>query len=68
MAEVNWNEVGPRLLAALRGLSMNPYLSLADKIYDIRETEGKGWEGSAVRAWSDAVAQTAALLKELEGV
>ena len=33
MAEVNWNEVGPRLLAALRGLSMNPYLSLADKIY-----------------------------------
>ena len=42
-------------LNATLGLTSNPHADLGDFIYSVREQEGKGWDGPAVRAWSDAV-------------
>lgn len=43
------------MLAALEAISSNPHLDLGDIIYTVREHEGQGWDGPAVKAWSDAV-------------
>lgn len=54
----------PEMLAALKAITSNPYLHLGDLVYNIRDRELKGWEGPAVKAWSDAVMKVnAAILK-----
>lgn len=53
-----------RLFKALVALMRNPSINLGDQIYDVRESEGKGWDGPNVKAWSDAVAEAEAILKE----
>jgi hypothetical protein len=47
--------VSPELLAALEGLLNNDFASLEDMVYQVREIEGKGWNGPGVKAWSEAV-------------
>lgn len=42
-------------IAALRALMTNPHLDLGDRVYDVREREGLGWDGPSVVAWSAAV-------------
>ena len=44
----------------------NKHISLGDKIYDVRDSEGKGWEGKSVTEWSNAVERGINLLKELK--
>jgi hypothetical protein len=44
----------PELLTALIAISTNPCLNLEDRIYDVREREGQGWDGPAVKQWGDA--------------
>lgn len=36
--------------------ALNTFLSesIGDKVYDIREREGKGWDGPRVTAWGEA--------------
>lgn len=50
-------------LAALRVLTSNPHLSLGDLVYNVRDRELQGWEGSAVIAWSNAVTSANDVLK-----
>lgn len=59
----DWNVAGPRLLAALHALTTAKYVSLGDLVYDVREREGLGWDGPAVKAWSDAVTEANAAIK-----
>jgi hypothetical protein len=51
----------PDLLEALQGLFSNPHIHLGDLVYMVRDRECEGWDGPAVKQWSDAVmaAQTA---------
>jgi len=42
------------LLGALLLLTGNPHIDLGDLVYQVREREGKGWDGPAVLAWSQA--------------
>lgn len=37
---------------------------LGDLIYDVREREGKGWDGPLVKRWAAAVAEAEALIAE----
>ena len=37
---------------------------LGDLIYEVRSSEGKGWEGPLVKRWAAALARAEALLKE----
>lgn len=53
-----------RLFKVLVALMRNPNICLADKIYDVRESEGQGWDGPQVKAWSNAVTEAEAILKE----
>lgn len=55
---------GTRALNILRRLMTNPHLNLGDRVYDVREREGLGWEGPSVKAWSDAVSDAREILKE----
>lgn len=55
-----------RVREVLRGLLRNPSICLEDKVYDVREDEGQGWEGPNVKAWGKAVEDAEALLAELE--
>jgi hypothetical protein len=48
--------------SVLRGLMENPHIDLGDKIYEVREREGEGWDGKHVKAWSDAVAAAQKIL------
>lgn len=43
------------LRGILRALMENPHIDLGDQIYKVRESEGEGWDGHHVKAWSDAV-------------
>ncbi len=52
----------PDLLAALIGLTTNPHLDLGDLVYGVRETEGEGWDGPSVTAWSNAVTASRAAI------
>ena len=40
---------------ALRALLNAPHAYLEDHVYQIREREGEGWEGPAVKYWSNAI-------------
>jgi len=59
-------KAAPRMLAALRAISSNPHLNLGDQIYSIRERELQGFDGPAVKAWSDAVTEIQNILSELD--
>jgi hypothetical protein len=51
--------------AALRVLrDLNSVRLLSDYTYDVREREGKGWEGPLVTKWSDACVLAQKLLGE----
>lgn len=62
----DWNKCGPRLLGALSALLNAEHVSLGDLVYEIREREGQGWDGPAVKAWSDAVTEAKAAVTEAE--
>ena len=62
----DWNIQGPCLLAALKALTSNPYVSLGDLVYAVREQEGEGWEGPMVKAWSNAVREAEAAIKHAD--
>lgn len=56
----------PRIFSAdtiLRALMSNEHISLGDLVYNIRESEGKGWDGPSVKAWSDAVSDAEKWMK-----
>lgn len=53
-------------VAALRGLLTNPHISLGDLVYTVRDRELQGWDGPAVKAWSDAVMAAEAVLKRAD--
>lgn len=57
-----------RMLAVLRKLTSVPGWSLSDAVYDVREREGLGWEGPAVKQFGEAVEQINRLLQEMKGV
>jgi hypothetical protein len=44
-----------QLKGVIRALTSNPHVDLGDLVYQVREREGQGWDGPAVKAWSDAV-------------
>lgn len=48
----------------LRALMSNPHITLGDLVYDIRERKGLGWDGPALKAWSDAVTAAEKWLEE----
>lgn len=48
----------------LRALMSNPHLSLEDLVYDVRDHELQGWDGPAVKQWSDAVMAAKKWIKE----
>lgn len=50
-------------IAALRALTSNPRMDLGDLVYTVRERELEGWEGPAVKAWSNAVLAATDVLK-----
>jgi hypothetical protein len=52
-----------KLREALKGLMTNPSIDLGDKVYDVRDSEGKGWEGPDVIAWGKAVEEARKLLE-----
>jgi hypothetical protein len=54
------------LLQALKDLFSNEHIALEDKIYDVRESEGEGWEGPAVKQWSNAVSKAQELISKHE--
>ena len=56
-------EVG-RLRDVLLRLMTNPAIDLGDQIYTVREREGHGWDGPAVKAWSDAVSDAKKLIED----
>ena len=57
----------PDLLAALKALTTNPHINLGDLVYKVRESEGEGWDGPQVKAWSDAVQSAASAITKAEG-
>lgn len=56
-----------RMREALEALLNNPHLNLGDLVYQVREREGLGWDGPAVKAWSEAVMKAKALAAGKEG-
>lgn len=57
----------PDLLEALVALTSNPHLDLGDRVYDVREREGLGWDGPSVKAWSEAVQKATAAIAKAKG-
>lgn len=57
-------QAAPALAKALQALMTNSHVDLGDLVYTVREREGQGWEGPAVKAWSDAVVAAKAALGE----
>ena len=52
-----------KLRGILRALMENPHIDLGDQIYKVRESEGEGWDGQHVKAWSDAVTAAQKILQ-----
>ncbi len=44
-----------RLRGLLLAIATNKHHDLSDAIYSVREREGEGWDGPAVKAWGEAV-------------
>lgn len=57
----------PDLLESLKALTTNPHVNLGDLVYKVRDSEGEGWDGPQVKAWSDAVQAAAAAIAKAEG-
>lgn len=57
---------GQKAVAALRALSKVDHFCLEDHIYTVREREGQGWDGPAVKAFSDACMLVRDALKQAE--
>lgn len=55
----------PRMYAALMALTTAKHIDLGDLVYHVREHEGEGWDGPAVKEWSAAVTEVTSILKEL---
>ena len=53
-----------KLRALLEALTSNPEVDLGDLVYEIREREGKGWDGPAVSQWSNTVQEVKTTLAE----
>jgi hypothetical protein len=60
-------DAAPDLLEALKALMTNPHVNLGDLIYKVRDSEGEGWDGPQVKAWSDAVQAATAAIAKAEG-
>lgn len=54
----------PELLDALKMLLSNDHICLEDLVYNIRESEGKGWDGPSVIEWGKAVHLAKAAIKK----
>lgn len=65
--DANLIAAAPELLAALECLFSNPYISLGDLVYHIRERELQGWDGPAVTAWGNAVTAAKAAIAKAKG-
>lgn len=44
-----------------------PHFSLEDHVYDVREHEGEGWEGPAVKKFSDLIDRLREFIKDTSG-
>lgn len=64
MTEPELQKLASDMLKALVAISTNPHLNLDDRIYDVREAEGHGWDGPAVVAWSNAVCAVKQTIKD----
>lgn len=53
---------GTVLLAAIE--TLDRILPLGDRVYDVREREGKGWEGPQVMEYSNALEVIQSIIKE----
>jgi hypothetical protein len=54
-----------RAVAIMRALCTQEHLDLGDLVYVVRDREGQGWEGPAVKAWSEAMIAAFAFLTEV---
>lgn len=43
------------LIEGVEKLTTNKHVTLGDLVYNVREREGKGWNGKSVTQWSEAV-------------
>jgi hypothetical protein len=50
-------------LEVLRALVNAKHIDLGDLVYSVRESEGEGWDGPAVTAWSEAVTRARKLVQ-----
>jgi hypothetical protein len=57
----------PELLEALKALTSNPHVDLGGLVYQVRESEGEGWDGPQVTNWSNAVQSAIAAIAKAEG-
>ena len=57
----------PDMLAALEAITSNPHINLGDLVYQVRERECQGWEGDAVRQWSEAVTSVLEAIRKAKG-
>lgn len=57
----------PEMLEALTAISTNPHINLEDLVYQVREREGQGWDGPAVKAWSDACSAIKSVIAKATG-
>lgn len=55
------------LLEVLKALMSHEHICLDDLIYQVRERENQGWEGSGVKAWSDAISNAKAAIAKATG-
>lgn len=66
-ANANVIAAAPELLAALEGISGNKHLCLDDLVYTVREREGRGWDGPAVKKWGKACGMVKAAIAKAKG-
>lgn len=62
MNKQNFDEMREALIA----ISSNEHLDLGDLIYDVRKSEGEGWDGQWVKHWSDAVMKVNNVVKKIQ--
>lgn len=55
-----------RMAKVLVALFTNPHQCLEDRVYDVREREGLGWEGPSVKAWGEAASEGRKLVDALQ--
>lgn len=59
-------DLAARLYGAAKALTTTKHISLGDLTYNVRDAEGQGWTGPAVRQWSNGVAALNSALAEYE--